>query len=47
MNIVDVPTFVESVSGRTITDGEVNEDGLHLYLDDGRILIILGVVYVG
>ena len=47
MQIVSVPDFIDSVRGKTIDDGEVNEDGLHLYLDDGRVLIVLGIVYVG
>jgi hypothetical protein len=47
MQIVPVPSFIDSISGQTITGGEVNDDGLHLYLDDGRVLIILGVVCVG
>jgi hypothetical protein len=47
VNIVQIDDFISSVMGRSIEDGEVNEDGLHLYLDDGRVLIILGIVYVG
>jgi hypothetical protein len=44
MQIVSVPNFIDSISGQTITGGEVNDDGLHLYLDDGRVLVVLGVV---
>jgi hypothetical protein len=47
MQIVNTEDFIMSVRGRSIEDGEVNEDGLHLHLDDGRVLIILGIVYVG
>ena len=34
--------ILEGVFGRTITSGEVNEDGLHLSLSDGRVIIIVG-----
>jgi hypothetical protein len=44
MHFLSVPNFIDSISGQTITGGEVNEDGLHLYLDDGRILIFVGVI---
>jgi hypothetical protein len=48
MQIVSVPNFIDSISGQTITGGEVNDDGLHLYLGDGRVLVILeGVVCIG
>lgn len=45
--IVPVEDFIESLQGRVIEGGEVNSDGMHLNLDDGRTLIVLGVVYVG
>jgi hypothetical protein len=48
MQIVSIPNFIDSVSGQTITGGEVNDEGLHLYLDDGRVLLFVdGIVFVG
>jgi hypothetical protein len=47
MEIVNEHDFMDSIRGMSIEDGEVGEGGLHLYLSDGRILIIVGVVYVG
>ena len=48
MDLVSVPNFIESISGQTITGGEVNGDELHLYLDDGRILVFIeGIVCIG
>lgn len=47
MNLTSPDDFVDSIRGMSIEGGEVNEDGLHLYLSDGRVLIILGIVYVG
>lgn len=47
MTIVSANDFIESVQGLVIEGGAVNEDGLHLMLGDGRVLVILGVVYVG
>ena len=34
--------ILAGIEGRTITSGEVNEDGLHLSLSDGRVIIIVG-----
>ena len=33
------------VVGRTITECVLNPDGLHITLDDGNLLVIVGVVY--
>lgn len=34
---------LEQVSGATIIDSDVSdEEGMHLYLSDGRVLIIVG-----
>lgn len=47
MNIVTTDEFIETITGRQIIGGEENPDGMHLHLDDGRVLIVVGVVYVG
>jgi hypothetical protein len=48
MNLVSVPDFIDSVSDRTITGGKLDGDELHLYLDDGRILVFIeGIVCIG
>lgn len=47
MTIISPDEFVESIRGLSVDGGEVNSDGLHLFLSDGRVLVILGVVYVG
>jgi hypothetical protein len=44
--IVNPEEFLDSIIGRSVTGGEVNTDGLHLFLSDGRALIILGIVCV-
>lgn len=40
----DPSEVLPSVMGRTITDWVVDKEGLHLTLNDGSILIVLGVV---
>jgi hypothetical protein len=47
MEIVNGHDFVDSIRGVGIEDGEIGDDGMHLYLTDGRILIVVGIVYVG
>jgi len=39
----------ESLKDAVITGGDVNDDGLHVYLSDGRVLMFVGdfLVYVG
>lgn len=46
MEIVSVDDFIDSVRGIVIEGGDVNSDGLHLQLNDGRVLVIAGVVYM-
>lgn len=47
MEIVSIDDFIDSLKGSVIDGGDVNEDGMHLRLGDGRVLVIAGVVYVG
>jgi len=37
----------ESICGKKIESVELNEDGLHLTIDDGSILVIAGGVCIG
>lgn len=39
--------FIQALRGARIEGGGVDEEGLHVFLDDGRVLVILGIVYVG
>ncbi len=39
--------FVESVTGHSVTGGGYDSEGLHLFLDDGRVVIIMGYVFIG
>ena len=48
MNLSTPDEFIDTVSGHAILGGGFDEEGLHLALDDGRyIFIIGGMVYVG
>lgn len=47
MNIVTPEELIDAIRGRVIEGGDVNEDGMHLLLDDGRVLVLLGIVYTG
>ena len=47
MNNTTVSDLMEAVSGRVISGGDVTEDGMHLYLDDGKVLIFAGAFVVG
>lgn len=47
MPIVTAETLMDELSGLKITGGEINNDGMHLYLDDGRVLIMEGAFIVG
>ena len=47
MEIVSVDDFINSLIGVVIEGGDTNEDGMHLRLNDWRVLIIAGIVYVG
>lgn len=47
MDIVSTDDFIDSIRGRVISGGDVNDDGMHLILDDGRVLVIQGYVFVG
>lgn len=39
--------FMDKINGMTIEGGEVTEDGMHLHLNDGYILIFSGAFVVG
>ena len=43
---LDVDRVIASVTGHQIVGGDVGEGGLHLQLDDGRVLIFTGVFVV-
>lgn len=40
---LDPDRLIEHATGRVIVGGDVGEGGLHLYLDDGRMLIFTGM----
>ncbi len=43
----DVQDAIDAMTGRTIMGGVLTDDGLHLWLDDGRIVLIIeGVLAV-
>lgn len=39
--------FIENVAGSVIEAGDVCDDGMHLYLADGRVLVFVGTFVVG
>lgn len=47
--IVEPSDFCDSITGAVIDDFELNDDGVHFQLKDGRVLIITGVfqMFVG
>lgn len=49
MEISTVQEVMEALQGARITGGERTDDGLHVYLDDGRLLVFAGefILYVG
>lgn len=47
MQLADIESFIETLTGRAITGGDVDHEGMHLFLDDGRVLVIVGIVYAG
>ena len=44
---MDSAQFIENVAGSVIEAGDVCDDGMHLYLADGRVLIFVGTFVVG
>lgn len=43
----DAQDAIDAMTGRTIMGGVLTDDGLHLWLDDGRVVVILeGVLAV-
>jgi len=42
ISIGDVEDVLSRASGRTITEYELNEDGLHIWLSDGGCLVFFG-----
>lgn len=49
MENVEPSEVLETLKGSVIEGGEETDDGLHLYLSDGRILLFVGefTVFVG
>jgi len=49
MEISTVKEVMETLQGARITGGERTDEGLHVYLDDGRLLLFVGefLLYVG
>ena len=39
--------FIENVAGSVIEAGDVCDEGMHLYLADGRVLVFVGTFVVG
>lgn len=39
--------LMDELTGRIIYGGDVTDDGMHIALDDGRILVITGAFVVG
>ena len=41
--------FMESIRGHAIDGGDFTQDGMHLFLDDGRVIVLTGtfVAFVG
>lgn len=46
LELAGVDELIASVSGRTILGGSLGEGGMHLEMDDGRYLVIIGLVAV-
>jgi len=41
-----ISELMEFVEGQSIVYGEINDDGLHFTLSDGRVLLIVGALAV-
>ena len=41
--------FMDSISGHVINGGDITDDGMHIFLDDGRVVIFTGqfMAFVG
>ena len=44
--MTEVEEAIEAIVGRTVVSGDISDDGLHLWLDDGRVLIVIGIIAV-
>ena len=42
MELSTVDEVVNEINGLTITGGDINDQGMHLNLSDGRILMFVG-----
>ena len=42
ISFVSASDIITAMQGRTITDGAINEDGMHICLSDGRVLVVVG-----
>jgi hypothetical protein len=47
MNVIDPDAFLKRLEGAGIDHCEITEDGMHIVLEDGRILILTGAFVVG
>ena len=48
LNITPTEHILEAIRGATVCEGYVeNEEGLHIWFQDGRVLIIAGVFTIG
>lgn len=46
-DLCTVEEVMEHLSGSVIDSGERTEDGMHVYLSDGRILVFIGDFVMG
>ena len=46
MDISTIEELVDLVKDQSILSGEINDDGLHIYLSNGNILLIIGALAV-
>lgn len=43
----DAAQVIEEITNKAILGGDIGDGGLHLFLSDGRTLIVIGVFSVG
>ena len=47
VQVTDFESLVENLAGHNIVSGEQTPEGIHFYLEDGRVLIFDGVFTIG
>lgn len=47
MELSTVDEVMEHLSGSIISGGEVTDEGMHIHLKDGRILVFIGEFVMG